>query len=91
MTEYDRRAGLAIGLVLFGILILVGAMLVTVFQEPMSLIFSQAKANTQTSAASTGIGYVEDAWNAAPFIILGLGVVFLLARASRERQFGGGR
>ena len=84
-----RRTGLAVGLLWFAIAIIVGAIMLTVWETPLDIVFTQAKANTETQAAATGIGYLEDAWGAAPFIILGLATVLILARAASQREFGG--
>lgn len=89
--ESDRRAELAVGLVMFGVLIIIGAILITVFSQLMPDVFLFARAHTETTAADTGINYVEDAWNAAPFIVLALGFIMLIARAATERRLGGPR
>jgi len=82
------QVGLAFRLVKFGLIFIVAAMLLVVLNPAFDAVMSNAAAHTSTQAAENGQSYVQDAWDAAPWIAAILGMVQLVAGAVAESDRG---
>lgn len=87
LASADRA--LAFSLVRFGLIWVVGGLLFVVLDPLMTDIFASYGTLTSTSAASEGQGYIETAWEFAPFVIALIGLLQILAAATLERRAGG--
>lgn len=88
MTRRTRtvRTGLGYRLMLFGGLFIVASMLFAVLNGPFDSIITQASANTNSTQAETGIGWVEQAWKHKAFIVAALGAIGITAGAVIESR-----
>lgn len=89
LREFEKsNRGLAFRIVLFGLIWIIGGMLWALLDPLMADLFTQYGAYTTSSQAATGQGYVETAWEYAPFIIAIIGILSLMAGALIERRSG---
>lgn len=84
----EGRSALAYKILLFGMLFVVGAMLIAVLDPAMTSVLDQHQNMTSTQAAQTGGQWVEQAWDAAPFLVGILGVIMIIASAQFEQRGG---
>lgn len=80
----DDRA-IAINLMLFALSLLVGAALIMLFSEPIDMVVNETAANTDSTAATKGTGYVSDSWDAFPLAVIAFGTLQLIAAAAFRR------
>lgn len=84
MPLADDTRGLAIGIVTFVGMFVVGALLFIVMDAAMADVFSISMSQSQTTGGADQIDLAQAIWDNILYVVLFLAVVFLLARAVRE-------
>lgn len=79
----DERA-LAIGLVTFFAMLIVGALLFILMDSGMSHVFDISTAQASSPGATDQINLAQAIWDNILYVVLFIGVLFILARAVRE-------
>lgn len=81
----DRR-GLAVGIIAFFAMIIIGALIFTLFNEALLEVFSMTKSQAQTQHGTDQIAQAETIWNWVLAWVLGVAVLFIIARAVVESR-----
>lgn len=82
----DNRAALSFHIIVLISSLIIGALLYILLEPMVETLMTTAGENTQTEAAAQGQSYVTMAFANAHFIIIGLGVLQLLAAAVFEAE-----
>lgn len=88
MSQHGR-AGLAYTIVVFFLTIIIAAALMAVFNQPINGFLDVAQSNSQTQAASDGIGYVAAAWTWFPAFVMIMAAVLMISSAVYQSNQGG--
>lgn len=81
----DER-GLANGLLIFGAVLVIGALMVIVLNPIMTELFPIIQDRCDVTACTTGEGYVNDAWTFFPWFALMLGALMFIRAATVESR-----
>lgn len=79
----DDRA-LALGIVTFVAMLIVGVLLFIIMDGALSQVFSVSMGASETSGGADQIDLAEAIWDNILYVVVFVGVLFLLARAVRE-------
>lgn len=78
----QRSLGFALTLLIAVAALVAGAILFSMLDAPFDAIIEATLDNTEGANAETGVGWVETSWMVLPFVVVGLLVLGLVARAS---------
>lgn len=81
----DNR-GLALGIVKFVAVIVIGVLLYTLFEPAASEIFSTTTSQADTSSTTDQIGLAESIFSAMLFYVMFLGAIYLVVRSVFEQS-----
>lgn len=77
---------LANALMVFFASLAAAALILAALNSPVETILSTSDSVITTSKAETGVGFIEQFWNALPFIVVFLGLIQLLGAAALEAR-----
>lgn len=80
----DDDRGLAVGIVVFFMMFIVGALLFTLFDPALSPLFDMTRDQAQTSGATDQINLAEGIWDNMLYVVAFFAVIFLIGRSVRE-------
>lgn len=83
----DDRA-LASGLIGFIAILVIGALLYIMLQEPMQGVFAAGSAQASSQQAQDAISLREQIWNSILYFVMFLAGVFILTRSVLESRRG---
>jgi len=86
MRFHDDERGLAVAIVGFFAMIIIAALLYTLFGEAMTELFAMTSGQAQTTHGTDQINLAETIWNNMLFYALAVAVIFLIARAVVESR-----
>lgn len=86
----DER-GLALALVKFVFILVIGAMLFVLFDAAASQLFTSTLDQTSNSVATTEINNAKGVWGLILFVVVLFAGLYLVMKAVNEQRIGGGR
>lgn len=88
MSFRDDRRAIAYNIGIFLGTLIIGAGLTIVLNDPQAMLIDYHAGMADVEAANTGRGYVVDAWNAVPWLIMVLGLLQLLGAVAYKSGRG---
>lgn len=85
MLRRDER-GLAMGIVGFFAIIMIGALLYILFNPALAEVFTMTADQAQTSKSTDQINLAEQIWGGVLFYILFLATLYLIAKSVLETK-----
>lgn len=80
----DDTRGLALGIVTFVAMLVIGALLFIIMDAAMTDVFSASSEAAQTADSADQRTLAEAIWDNSLYVVLFIGVLFLIGRAVRE-------
>lgn len=81
---YTDDRGIGVGIVIFFMMLAVGALLFILLDPAVSELFTMTRDQAQTSGATDQINLAEIIWNRILYVVGFFGALFLIGRAVRE-------
>lgn len=88
MSLRDDRRAIAYNIGIFLGTLVIGAGLMIVLDDPQAMLIDYHAGMTDVKVADTGRGYVVDAWDAGPWLIMVLGLLQLLGAVAYKSGRG---
>lgn len=80
----DDTRGLAVGIVVFFMMLIIGALLFILFDSALSPLFDMTRNQAETSGGVEQINLAEAIWDNILYVVAFFAVMYLIGRAVRE-------
>jgi len=88
MIPYRDNRALATGIIGFIAILVIGALIFTMLNQPMQAVFDAGSTQAQNQDATDAIALHEQIWNAVLYFVVFLGGVFIISRSVFEGRGG---